>query len=88
MAQSVVSDFGSSHDLTVCGFKPCVGLCADSSETGACFRLCLHLSLCSSPAHALSFCLSKINVKKKTQSENINNDIQCKKRRVMKLRNL
>ena len=25
-------DFGSGHDLTVCGFKPRVGLCADSSE--------------------------------------------------------
>ena len=22
---------GSSHDLTVCGIKPCVGLCADSA---------------------------------------------------------
>ena len=24
------SDFGSGHDLTVRGFKPSVGLCADS----------------------------------------------------------
>ena len=27
-----MSDFGSGHDLAVCGFEPCVGLCADSSE--------------------------------------------------------
>ena len=48
-------------------FEPCVGLCADSSEPGACCGFCVSLSLCPSPAHALS--LSKINknVKKKTQ---------------------
>ena len=39
VAQSV--DFGSGHDLTVCG----VGLCADSSEPGACFGFCVPLSL-------------------------------------------
>ena len=27
-----VSDFGSGHDLTVHGFEPHLGLCADSSE--------------------------------------------------------
>ena len=32
-----ISDFGSGHDLVVCGFEPHVGLCADSSEPGACF---------------------------------------------------
>ena len=26
------NDFGSGHDLTVCVFKPHVGLCADSAE--------------------------------------------------------
>ena len=31
------SDSGSGHDLTVSGFGPRVGLCADSSEPGACF---------------------------------------------------
>ena len=31
------SDFGSGRDLTVRGFEPRVGLCADSSEPGACF---------------------------------------------------
>ena len=37
------SDFGSCHDLTVCEFKSHVGLCADSSEPGACFGFCLSL---------------------------------------------
>ena len=35
MAQSVeplTLDFGSGHDLTVHGFEPRVGLCADSAE--------------------------------------------------------
>ena len=26
-------DFGSGHDLTVCGFEPHIGLCTDSMET-------------------------------------------------------
>ena len=32
------SDLGSGHDLVVCEFEPRVGLCADSSEPGACFN--------------------------------------------------
>ena len=48
---SWASDFSSGHDLVVCGFEPRVGLCADSSEPGACFRFC------SSSACAL--CLSQ-----------------------------
>ena len=35
VAQSVKGptlDFGSGHDLTVCGFDPCIRLCADSVE--------------------------------------------------------
>ena len=43
------------------GFKPCMELCADSSGPGDCFGFCVSLSLCSSPAHALS--LSKINIR-------------------------
>ena len=64
-AQSVehpTLDFGSGHDLTVREFKPHIGLCADSSEPGACFWFCVPLSLCPSPAHAVS--LWKVNIKK------------------------
>ena len=48
-------------------WAPCVWLCADSSEPGACFRFCLSVSLCPTPvllARSLSPCLSKINIKK------------------------
>ena len=44
--------------LTVCGFEPRVGLCADSSEPGACFGFCVFLSLCPSPACVLCLSLS------------------------------
>ena len=53
------SDFGSGHDLTLCGFEPHIGLCAESSEPGACFGFCVSLSLCSSLAHTLSLSLSQ-----------------------------
>ena len=43
------SDFGSGHDLPVHGFEPRVGLCTDSSEPGACFGICVSLSVCPSP---------------------------------------
>ena len=56
------TDFGSGHDLAVREFKPRIGLCADSSEPGACFRSCVSLPLCHSPAHALSLSLSKVNI--------------------------
>ena len=42
---SEVSDFGSGHVLMVCEFEPCVGLCADSLESGACFGFCVSLSV-------------------------------------------
>ena len=45
----LVFNFRSGHDLTVCEFKPCVRLWADSSEFGACSRFCVSLSLCPSP---------------------------------------
>ena len=50
------SDFGSGRDLAVHGFEPRVGLCADSSEPGACFGfwVSLSLSLCPFPVCALS----------------------------------
>ena len=53
------SDFGSGHDVTVCGFEPCVGLCADSSEPGACFGFCVSLSLSALSLILLSLFLSK-----------------------------
>ena len=57
------SDFGSGHDLTVRGFEPRVGLCADSSEPEACLlrilRLPLNLPLPCSCSPSLSF--SKMN---------------------------
>ena len=55
------SDFSSGHDLAVHEFEPHVGLWAGSSEPGACFRFCVSLSLCPSPAQALSLSLSEIN---------------------------
>ena len=55
------SGFGSGHDLTVRGFEPRVGLCADSSEPGACFGFCVSLFLCPSFARALSLSVSKVN---------------------------
>ena len=55
-----VSNFGSGHDLMVREFQPCVGLCADSSEPGACFGFCVFLFLCPSPAHALSLKMNKM----------------------------
>ena len=57
---------GSGHDLTVCEFEPPVGLCADSSEPGVCFRF--HAALSAPPPLMLSislFLLSKINITKK-----------------------
>ena len=49
------------HELAVREFEPRVGLWADGSEPGACFRFCVSLSLCPSPVHALSLSVPKIN---------------------------
>ena len=38
----------------VCELEPLTGLCADSSEPGACFELCLPLSLALPCSHSLS----------------------------------
>ena len=32
MVEHPTLDFGSGHDLKVCGFEPCIGLCADGME--------------------------------------------------------
>ena len=53
------SDFSSGHELTVLEFKPCpTAVCSDSSEPGACFWLCLPLSLFLSGSHSVSFSFS------------------------------
>ena len=49
-------DFGSGHDLAVYEFEPCVGLCADSSDS-------VFPSLSAPPLLMLCLSLSKINVK-------------------------
>ena len=55
------SNCGSGHDLTAPGFKPHIGLCADSPEPVVCFGFCVP-SFSAPPLLAL--CLSKINIKK------------------------
>ena len=49
------------------GSSPARGLCPDSSEPGPCFGFFVSLSLCPSPAHALS--LSKLNKHKKIKKQ-------------------
>ena len=59
VAQSVKSlalDFGSGRDLTVRGFEPCVGLCADRAEPA---WDSLSPSLSAPPALTLSVSLSQ-----------------------------
>ena len=67
------ADFGSGHGLAVCEFKPRVGLCADSSEPGACFEFCVSLSLWPSPTHTL--CCSKI-IKIKQKSKHMKRNLK------------
>ena len=54
---SGVSDFSSGHDLTAREFEPCIRLCADSSEPGACFIFWVSLSLSLSAPSPLMLCL-------------------------------
>ena len=56
------SDCHSGHDFMVREVKPRVGLCADSSEPGACFGFWVSLS--APTLLVLSLSLSKINIKK------------------------
>ena len=51
------SDFDSGHDLAIREFEPRVGLCADSSEPGACFGFCVCVSLSAPPSLVLSLSL-------------------------------
>ena len=55
------SDFGSGHDLTVLEFEPLIGLCADSSEPGACFRFLSPSPSALSHLRSVFLSLSKIN---------------------------
>ena len=58
-----MSDFSSGHDVTVHGFKPRIGLCADSSELGACLGFWVSLPLPLPWLYALSVCVPNINIK-------------------------
>ena len=49
LVKRLTLDLSSGHDLTVGEFEPFLGLCADSSEPGACLGFCVSLSLCPSP---------------------------------------
>ena len=64
VAQSVKCP--TSAQVTVCGFKPLIGLCADRSEPGACFEFCVCLSAPSPFTLSLSCSFSQklINIKK------------------------
>ena len=59
-----MSNFSSGQDLAVHEFEPCIRLCADSSEPGACFGFCVSLSLCPSSAHTLSVSQKLVSIKK------------------------
>ena len=61
VAQSVGRPTSAQVMISVHEFEPHTGLCADSSEPGACFGFCVSLSLCPSLAHTLSLSPSKIN---------------------------
>ena len=50
-------------------FEPRVGLWADGSEPGACFRFCVSLSLCPSPVHACLSLSQKSMLKKKLRKK-------------------
>ena len=56
-------DFGSGHDLTVCGFEPHIGLCSDSTEPA---RDPLSPSLSAPPLLVLSLKINKSTLKKDT----------------------
>ena len=60
------TNFGSGHDLPVCGFQLRIGLCADSSEPGACFRFCLPLSLLLPHSYSVSQKINTEKLKKKS----------------------
>ena len=61
VVQSVERPTSAQVMISHFGFQPCVGLCADSSEPGACFGFCVSLS--APPLLALFLCFSKNKIK-------------------------
>ena len=55
-----MSDFGSGHDLTVHGFEPRIGLCADNAEFA---WDSLSPSLSAPPSLSISLSISKQKLK-------------------------
>ena len=53
------SNFGSGHELEVRDFEFRVGLCAESSEPGACVQFYVSLSLSLPLSLSCSVCLSQ-----------------------------
>ena len=66
----LVPNLGSGHDRVVHEFEPHIGLCADSSEPGACLGCCVSLS--APPLLALCLYLSKMNKNVKKIKKRIN----------------
>ena len=66
-AQVMISQLMSS--------SPAIGLCADSSEPGACFRFCVSLSLCPSLAYAVSLSLSLSRINKTLKKKKCRSDV-------------
>ena len=68
MTQSVkhpTLDFGSGHDLTVCGIEPRIGLCTDSVEPAWNLSLALSLSLPWLLSFSFSLKINKLRKKVK-----------------------
>ena len=57
------------HDLAVREFEPCIGLWADGSEPGACFRFCVSLSLPLPRSCSVSLCPKNKTLKKKIKKK-------------------
>ena len=65
MAQLVKGPTSAQVMILQSEFEPFIGLCADESEPGACFRFCVSLPLCPSPTHALSLSFKNVYMLKR-----------------------